>query len=156
MDIDPEGLPDEEVRMVSFVVGVRHAVLTGPDWSLLSRSALTDLGRALRRDPSRFPEGVNVNFSVPDVASGCGFAVTYERGVEDLTDSCGTGCTASALAATAPLGLRTASMTVRNPGGENRVELSFEGDRVLARLIGRTALVAEGRWYREESEGRGR
>ena len=53
------------------------------------------IGRAFRADASLFPQGCNVNFARP-VGRGELSAVTYERGVEDLTDSCGTGSVAAA------------------------------------------------------------
>jgi len=151
---------DVPARLFSLRVGPPHAVLTGPDWRLLSRPALVALGRALRRDGERFPAGTNVNFAVPlDREEGRIFVVTYERGVEDLTDSCGTGSTASAIVSVLTRGYAS-PIAAENPGGENRVELAFreerEGRIALPRLIGRTALVAEGLWYEEEIEGRRR
>ena len=77
-------------------VGVPHCVLlTDEDYS---RDAMREMGREVRWNTELFPEGANVNFArrtSPDEMS----AVTYERGVEDLTDSCGTGCVAVAIAA---------------------------------------------------------
>jgi len=55
------------------------------------------LGKVLRFDPRFSPEGANINFA--EVQSSGIYVRTYERGVENETLSCGTGVTATALAA---------------------------------------------------------
>lgn len=55
-------------------------------------------GRALRFDPRFAPVGTNVDF-VSVLTDGRLYVRTYERGVEAETGSCGTGMTASAIAA---------------------------------------------------------
>lgn len=54
-------------------------------------------GRMIRYAPSFQPGGTNVNFITPTPA--CIRIATYERGVEDETLACGTGCVAAALSA---------------------------------------------------------
>ncbi|MEZ4998400.1 MAG: hypothetical protein R2758_13385 [Bacteroidales bacterium] len=62
-----------------------------------SNTDMVAFGRALRWSPAYAPDGVNVN--LVSVSDGKLNVRTYERGVEDETLACGTGITASAIAA---------------------------------------------------------
>ena len=57
--------------------------------------SLREKGRALRRSPA-FPRGANVTFASVDENDRV-HAITFERGVEDFTLACGTGCGATAV-----------------------------------------------------------
>ncbi len=130
-----------EFRTCFLWVGVPHLVIFLNDD--LSREEKTEIGRKFRNAFDLFPEGTNVTFARP---SGRGEieAVTYERGVEALTDSCGTGCAASALSA--HMVLRMASpIDVYNPGGMNRIVFSrLDEQRFHVVLGGTTAVSARG------------
>jgi len=77
------------------ITGVPHAVVFVDD---LEKVDVVGLGRELRHHKAFAPDGANVNFvSVRNRSSL--LVRTYERGVEDETLACGTGCTASAVIA---------------------------------------------------------
>jgi len=122
-------------------VGVPHLVLFGADE--LSRADKVRIGRAFRNSFDLFPQGTNVSFARP-VGRGEMEAVTYERDVEDLTDSCGTGCCAVALSAAALFHM-SSPIEVHNPGGTNRITFDRLDETCFSvRLGGATAVVAKG------------
>lgn len=139
--------------MVDFVnTGVPHVVVRvgdlrtpasdgpeGTSTATIEAVPVVQLGRALRRHARFAPAGANVNFVVPAPNQPDTFIVrTYERGVEDETLACGTGCIAAAVTlahrkqATAPVCLITRSgvpLVVRfalSPTGARDVELEGE------------------------------
>lgn len=75
--------------------GTRHYVLFVED---VRKEDVFSRGRAIRYGAKSFlPIGVNVNFVSPE--DGTLWVRTYEKGVEDETLACGTGITASCIAA---------------------------------------------------------
>jgi len=83
-------------------------------------------GRAIRNSERFKAKGTNVNFvqAAPDHL----VVRTYERGVEDETYSCGTGVTASVLAAAfASLIRNSGPCAVHTPGGKLKVYFSKNG-----------------------------
>ncbi len=122
-------------------VGVPHLVVY-PGEGEFSREDLVAWGRELRNRTDLFPNGTNVNFSCPTL-EGALRVVTYERGVEDLTDSCGTGSVASAISAVVRLGF-SHEVEVTNPGGVNRVSLIDRDGGFDATLGGLALVVAKG------------
>jgi diaminopimelate epimerase len=78
-------------------------------------------GRKIRYSKPFSKEGINVNFA--EVRKDKLFVRTYERGVEDETYSCGTGATATALAASFSGILKNKnSYRLSTLGGDLRVE----------------------------------
>jgi diaminopimelate epimerase len=123
--------------------GIPHAVLFLSDPFPGDLSSIRALGRSLR-SAEAFPRGANVTF-LRQTGDSSAEALTYERGVEDFTLACGTGCGASA-AAMVLLG-RTSSHTVQisMPGGLLSVSLRKKDSTVSDLfLTGPTAIVGTG------------
>lgn len=99
-------------------------------------------GKKLRYDPV-FPIGTNANFIEPIDRSTLALR-TYERGVEQETLACGTGATASAIAASFE-GF-TSPVTLKAAGGDLRVDFHQDGNGNFTEifLTGPATLVFEG------------
>ncbi len=102
-------------------------------------------GKQLRYDPDISAGGCNVNF-VEEDKQGL-FAVTYERGVEDITLSCGTGVTAVALAQATRRRLHSGSIPIDTRGGKLHVHFKrTAGIFSDIYLQGPVQWVFEGEW----------
>ena len=125
------------------VPGLPHLVVPMQYFDLMDAEELRALGRAMRNAP-RFAKGANVTF-VKRTGDNCLKAVTYERGVEDFTLACGTGCgsVAAALSLSGDVdGCREVKISM--PGGELAIRLCREGDCVKdIWLTGPTVVVFE-------------
>ena len=100
-------------------------------------------GRIIRNQPEFQPDGINVNFvQLQDEKLK---VRTYERGVEDETLSCGTGVTASAIAATC-LATGAFSTDIETPGGNLKVTFTKNTPDTATNvmLIGPAAFVFKG------------
>ena len=82
-------------------------------------------GKQIRYGDEFKPGGINVNFVQIDEDSL--YVRTYERGVEDETLSCGTGVTASALAAFLETGIE--DWRIKTRGGDFKVSFNWDGSR---------------------------
>ncbi len=123
--------------------GIPHAVVEVPLSAFDDLDALRGRGRALRHSRA-FPRGANVSFACP-TGGGAVRALTFERGVEDFTLSCGTGCGAIAVSLLLRGRLEAPAAVIDMPGGRLSVTLRREGDSARElRLTGPTAVVAEG------------
>ena len=121
------------------VPGLPHAVLLLPELEDMDRGAL---GRALRHAPE-FPRGANVSFVKP-LGADTFRAVTYERGVEDFTLACGTGCGTAAAALTLRGLASGRDVRFLMPGGELSISLTVENGAARdIYLTGPTAVVYE-------------
>ena len=78
-------------------------------------------GRKTRQSERFSPNGTNVNFV--ELSEDRMFVRTYERGVEDETLSCGTGVTASAIAAFLESGKM--GQKIHTTGGDFSVKFEF-------------------------------
>ncbi len=102
-------------------------------------------GRALRFDPAFAPAGANVDF-VQRLGDGLRVR-TYERGVEDETLACGTGLTASALAAARRWDLASPVTLRAQSGLDLRVYFARDGESFRdVQLEGEARVVFEGRY----------
>lgn len=133
---------EDEFEYSFITVGVPHCVIFERERNRRFEE-YAPVGRAIRRRSDLFPQGTHVNFAVMGGEADMIDIMTYERGVEDMTLSCGTGSVASAIVSW--LSGRTGpDVRVKNPGGVNGVSLlrSENGD-ILPKLEGRAVVVAE-------------
>lgn len=94
-------------------------------------------GKSIRWDPRFAPEGLNVNFVKVD---GDKLLVrTFERGVENITLSCGTGVTAAAVAADIHQGQPRNEYHIQTYGGNLKVQ--FVKDNKIYRHVSLTGPV---------------
>ena len=123
--------------------GIPHAVVRVFDCAFADLDALREKGRALRHSPA-FPRGANVTFASVDENDRVR-AITFERGVEDFTLSCGTGCGAIAVSLLLSGRVKGERVVIDMPGGTLSVSLRKADGRARDLLLtGPTALVEEG------------
>lgn len=112
---------DNQVYSVAGInTGVPHVVIQVDD---IEAVKVKKLGRAIRYHDHFAPNGTNVNFvRIMDEHT---LAIrTYERGVEDETFACGTGCVAAALLMAEKTGVSSPMELVT--AGESRLKIYFE------------------------------
>lgn len=107
--IPHDGLP---LEMAFIDTGVPHVVLF---METIAQAPVQNIGPYLRHHSRFSPRGTNVNFSSLH-KDGRLFVRTYERGVENETLACGTGCAAVATAARQKFGLQGPIETVTTTG----------------------------------------
>ena len=115
--------------------GVPHAVVEVPGLNWEQAEELREQGKSLRYDPA-VPKGANVNF-YSWIGEGKVRVMTYERGVEDYTLACGTGCGSTAVTLWLRGQLPGGKLTAENRGGT--LALSVEGENGVV-----SALYLEG------------
>ncbi len=98
--------------------GVPHFVVEVENFE--SRPRLTPVAREIRAHPHFGVGGTNVTF-VKSLSNQVVSALTFERGVEDFTRSCGTGAVAAAVWSRQKTSLPL--ITVQVPGGELMIDL---------------------------------
>ena len=113
--------------------GVPHAVAAyqGDLWG--AAEDLKDQMESLRHDPA-FPKGANVNF-YQHLAQDQVRVLTFERGVEDFTLACGTGCGSIAVTLWKKGLLPGGVLTAHNRGGTLTVTVSGAAGKVEKLLL---------------------
>lgn len=141
--IDIEGRKYEVSYVELGMPGMPHAVVLMPELDDINKDDLRELGRRLRWH-SGFSKGANVTFcKLTDTDSLK--AITFERGIEDFTLACGTGCGSTVTAMTLKGIVSGKNVKVSMPGGDLFVTLKIENGAVSdVFLTGPTNTVAEG------------
>ena len=113
--------------------GVPHAVAEydGDLWA--DADCIWDHMRSLRYDPA-FPKGANVNFYQP-IGESEVKVLTFERGVEDFTLACGTGCGSIASTLWIQGKLPGGVLTAHNRGGTLKVTIGGEHGKISSILL---------------------
>lgn len=129
--------------------GIPHCVVLWDGWREIPENELRETMRKLRWYAG-FPKGANVTVCRVDGENSVD-ARTFERGVEDFTLACGTGC-GSTVTALALRGLVTGVNTkITMPGGVLFVTVDAQGESARnIMLTGPTNIVAEGEILDEE------
>ena len=123
--------------------GLPHAIIPFDELDDWKENDLRELGRKMRYYKD-FPKGANVTFCKA-MGKNDFKAITFERGVEDFTLACGTGCGSTASVMTL-LGKATGeNVHIAMPGGDLYVTLTVTGDTTRdIFLTGPTNIVCEG------------
>lgn len=102
------------------------------------------LGRRIRNSKKYVEEGINVNFVQANHQEL--FVRTYERGVENETQACGTGVTAASIAASIQQDLKYKSFQIKTLGGQLEVRFRTKNGKDFNHifLTGPAKFVFEG------------
>ena len=125
--------------------GSPHLILAVDSLNELETENLINIGRQIRYSQTYEENGINVNM-VFEHASNEISIVTYERGVENETLSCGTGATACALIQAAKEMNHSGLIKVRTKGGLLQVSYESNGKSKFTKvhLIGPAKFIYEG------------
>lgn len=110
--------------------GVPHAVFAV---DRLDRNSLKNFAKFVRSNKEFGSAGTNVTFFLKASSDNIE-AMTFERGVEDFTQSCGTGAVAAALVFGLNNQMNTSEIKVNVPGGG--LEIILDYDEKTAKLVG--------------------
>ncbi|MBN2173776.1 MAG: diaminopimelate epimerase [Bacteroidales bacterium] len=100
-------------------------------------------GRKIRWNKKFMPGGTNVNFA--EIRNNEIHLRTFERGVEDITLSCGTGSTATAIAAWHELDKKENRFNIHSLGGILEIQFEYQGGKFTDIWLTGTAMkVFEG------------
>lgn len=138
LDIDLQAKDD----VAYAICGVPHALVEVPQLRWDQKDALRQQAQSLRYDPV-FPKGANVDFYCW-IGDAQVRILSYERGVEDYTLACGTGCGALAAVLFTAGRLPGKQLTAENPGGTLKVTVQEQGGLISGLLLeGPAEVVAQ-------------
>lgn len=113
--------------------GIPHGVLEWPELDWSRAEELREQAKALRYDPA-FPKGANISFYTW-TGTDTVRVLTYERGVEDYTLACGTGCGSIAAVLWKQGKLPGGKLVCQNRGGDLQITLDGQADTITALLL---------------------
>ena len=113
--------------------GLPHAVMEIPGLTWDRKPELYETAKALRHHPA-FPKGANANLYCW-IGDGKVRITTFERGVEDYTLACGTGCGSTATVLWTKGQLPGGHLTLENAGGTLEVTISGENGLVDSLIL---------------------
>lgn len=113
--------------------GVPHAVTEVPGFTWADAEPLRRKALALRHHPA-FPKGANVDFYTR-LGENTVRVMTFERGVEDYTLACGTGCGSVAAVLWQMGKLPEGRLTAINRGGTLSLTVSGSGGTITSLLL---------------------
>ena len=119
--------------------GVPHGVLEVPGLSWERSEELRQQAKSLRYDPA-FPKGANINMYAW-LGEDTVRVMTYERGVEDYTLACGTGCGSTTATLWAQGKLPGGVLKCENKGGTLTVTVEGQEGSVTSLLLEGPAVV---------------
>lgn len=122
--------------------GVPHLVMKISNYK--EASQLREMARKARHHKDLAPEGANVTFYVRE-KEGLIKAVTFERGVEDYTQACGTGAVAAAFVEFKKSQVK--NIDVHMPGGVLAVQISEGNQNPM--MTGEAVFVMEFQYFYE-------
>lgn len=129
--------------------GIPHCIILLENWDQIPHDELFKLGKAFRYYKD-FPKGANASFVYLTGKNEIN-AITFERGVEDFTLACGTGCGSIATALTVLNMVDGNNVKITMPGGDLFVTVDMAGDKVEnLYLTGPTTNVSEGKVLDED------
>jgi len=130
----------------SINTGVPHAVIVTED---IESAQVLRQGREIRFHKAFAPAGTNVNF-VSRQSEGSIANRTYERGVEDETLACGTGCVAAAIVTAYKTGTLSPIRVLTGSGGYLTVHYEQEKGRFFnVYLEGDARIIYKGELYED-------
>ncbi len=136
---ESENINGSEMKFCAINTGVPHAIVEVPD---LDQNKLLPLVKHFRFHKLFGKAGANVSFFA--IKDGTYEGISFERGVEGFTASCGTGVVALALSILNKpevKQLRQKDVDIKTPGGRLRVEL--DSKEKFCWLIGPAGLDEE-------------